>query len=54
MFEELGIPDAKLEWVKVIKCPEKDSKVFANVYLLRDFDPDRTPLCLQEEEVDEV
>ena len=51
--EELGIPDASLEKIKVIKIGDP-SRVFGNVYLLRDFDPEAVPLTLQEDEVDEV
>ena len=53
--EELGIVDAKLEKVKVMKLQRKGlGKVFANIYILRDLDPDAQQLLLQENEVDEV
>ena len=52
--EEIGIANAVLEKIKVVKCDGQLSKVFANVYLLRDFNPDACPLTLQADEVDEV
>ena len=45
--EELGIPDAKLEKVKVMKWEDAKGRVFANVYLMRDFDPNKQELKLQ-------
>ena len=50
--EEVGIPDAKLEKIRVIK--REGANVFANVYILRDFDPSTSPVKLQADEVDEV
>ena len=40
--EELGIPDAQLEKVNVTKWEDDIGGVFANVYLMRDFDPTTT------------
>ena len=40
--EELGVPNANLEKVKVVKFDGEQSRVYGNVYLLRDFDPDTT------------
>ena len=52
--EELGIEGASLEKIKVIKFDGAASKVFGNVYVVRDFDPDACPLSLQADEVAEV
>ena len=52
--EEVGIANAQLEKIKVVKCNGEGSRVFANVYVLRNFDPDAQPLTLQADEVDEV
>ena len=52
--EEIGLRDVVLDKLKVVKCDTEASKVFANVYLMRDFDPDACPLTLQADEVDEV
>ena len=52
--EELGIANANLEKIKVVKCDGAQSRVYGNVYLLRDFNPDTTTLALQADEVDEV
>ena len=39
VLEEVGIKDHDLQKVSVIKFDGEKSKVFGNVYLLRDFDP---------------
>lgn len=52
--EELGIANAVLEKVKVVKFDGENSRVFGNVYVLRGFDPDAVTLTLQADEVDEV
>ena len=44
--EEVGIANANLEKIKVVKCDGKLSKVFANVYVLRGFNQNATPLTL--------
>jgi len=52
--EEIGIKNAPLQKIKVIKCDGEISRVFCNVYVLRDFNPDTCPLTLQADEVEEV
>ena len=52
--EEIGIKNAQLESIKSFKFDGQLSKVHANVYVLRGFDPETTPLTLQTDEVDEV
>ena len=44
--EEVGIANANLEKIKVVKCDGELSKVFANVYVLRGFSQSSTPLTL--------
>ena len=39
VFEEVGIKDHDLQKVSVFKFDGEKSKVFGNVYLLKDFDP---------------
>ena len=52
--EELGIPDARLEKISVTKFEDDVGRVFANVYLMRDFDPDVTQIIKQDDEVEEI
>ena len=53
--EEIGIKNAVLEKIKVVKCVDSQrSNCYGNVYLLRNFNPDICPLTLQTDEVDEV
>ena len=53
--EEIGIKNEGLEKIKVVKCVDGErSKSYANVYVLRNFNPDANPLTLQADEVDEV
>ena len=52
--EELGIPDAALEKVGVTRFDGDASKVFGNIYIMRNFNPEEIQLNLQADEVDEV
>mmetsp|Transcript_31213 Transcript_31213/g.41315 ORF Transcript_31213/g.41315 Transcript_31213/m.41315 type:complete len:105 (-) Transcript_31213:145-459(-) len=40
--EELGIPNASLDKVGVVKFDGDKSKVYGNIYLMKGFDPDAT------------
>ena len=52
--EELGVAGLTLEKIKVIKQADAGVRNFANVYLVREFNPAKTPLKLQEDEVEEI
>ena len=52
--EEIGLTDFQLQKIKVLKFEDERSRCFTNVYLLRNFNPEVTPLTLQKDEVDEV
>lgn len=52
--EEIGIKNAALQKIKVIKCGDQKNRIFCNIYLLKDFNPGACPLTLQADEVDEV
>ena len=54
VHEEIGIANAQLQKIKVVKFDGEGSKVFGNVYLMKGFNPDACPLTLQADEVDEV